>query len=57
MSFFTNLRADRLITEIRSCTDPASPDTQKAIERLKDLGPGAIEPVSATLPDADRQVS
>ncbi|HEX8755291.1 MAG TPA: HEAT repeat domain-containing protein [Steroidobacteraceae bacterium] len=57
MSFFTNLRADRLITEIRSCTDPASPDTQKAIERLKDLGPGAIEPVFATLPDADKNAT
>ncbi len=54
MSFFTNLRADRLITEIRSCTDPASPDTQKAVARLQDLGPGAIEPVFAALPDADK---
>ncbi|MDE2049395.1 MAG: HEAT repeat domain-containing protein [Gammaproteobacteria bacterium] len=57
MSFFTNLRADRLITEIRSCTDPASPDTQKAIARLKDLGPGAIEPVFAALPDADKNAT
>src|SRR5512146_1550681 len=57
MSFFTNLRADRLITEIRSCTDPASPDTQKAVARLKDLGPGAIEPVFAALPDADKNAT
>jgi HEAT repeat protein/tRNA A-37 threonylcarbamoyl transferase component Bud32 len=57
MSFFTNLRADRLITEIRSCTDPASPDTQKAIARLKDLGPGAIEPIFAALPDADKNAT
>jgi HEAT repeat protein/tRNA A-37 threonylcarbamoyl transferase component Bud32 len=57
MSFFTNLRADRLITEIRSCTDPASPDTQKAIARLKDLGPGAIESVFAALPDADKNAT
>ena len=47
MSFFTNLRADRLITEIRSSSDPASPDTQKAVARLKDLGAGAIESVFA----------
>src|SRR5215813_713989 len=54
MSFFTNLRADRLITDIRSSTDPASPGTQKAVARLKDLGPGAIEPVFAALPEASR---
>jgi HEAT repeat protein/tRNA A-37 threonylcarbamoyl transferase component Bud32 len=57
MSFFTNLRADRLITEIRSCTDPASADTQKAIARLKDLGPGAIESIFAALPDADKNAT
>ncbi len=57
MSFFTNLRADRLITEIRSCTDPASPDTQKAVARLKDLGSGAIESIFAALPDADKNAT
>ena len=57
MSFFTNLRADRLITEIRSSSDPASPDTQKAIARLKDLGAGAIESVFAALPDADKNAT
>jgi serine/threonine-protein kinase len=57
MSFFTNLRADRLITEIRSSTDPTSPDTQKAIARLKDLGAGAIDSVFAALPDADKNAT
>jgi eukaryotic-like serine/threonine-protein kinase len=57
MSFFTNLRADRLITEIRSCTDPASPDTQKSVARLTDLGPAAIESVFAALPDADKNAT
>jgi serine/threonine-protein kinase len=54
MSFFTNLRADRLVTEIRSSNDPNSPATQKAVERLKEVGPGAIETVFAALPDADK---
>src|SRR5882762_9267042 len=54
MSFFTNLRADRLITEIRSSNDQASPALQKAVARLKDLGPGAIEPVFAALPEASK---
>ena len=57
MSFFTNLRADRLITEIRSCTDPSSSDTQKAVARLKDLGSGAIEAIFAALPDAYKNAS
>jgi len=57
MSFFTNLRADRLITEIRASTDPASPATQKAVARLKDLGPGAIETVFAALPDASKNAT
>jgi serine/threonine-protein kinase len=57
MSFFTNLRADRLITDIRSTTDPESPVTQKAVARLRDLGPGAIEPVFAALPDASKEAT
>jgi len=54
MSFFTNLRADRLVNEIRSSPDATGPATQKAIARLKDVGPGAIESVFAALPDADK---
>ena len=57
MSFFTNLRADRLVTEIRAATDPASPATQKTIAKLKDLGAGAIEPVFAALPEADKNAT
>jgi hypothetical protein len=44
MSFFTNLRADRLIAQIKSTNDLMGADTQKAIAKLKDVGPGAIEP-------------
>jgi eukaryotic-like serine/threonine-protein kinase len=54
MSFFTNLRADRLVTEIRSSNDPTGAAMQKAVARLKDVGPGAIEAVLAALPDADK---
>jgi eukaryotic-like serine/threonine-protein kinase len=57
MSFFSNLRADRLITEIRSATDPSSPATQKAVARLKDVGPAAIEAVFGALPDADKSAT
>ena len=54
MSFLTNLRADRLVTEIRSSTDPSSPATQKAVAKLKEVGPGAIEAIFGALPDADK---
>ncbi|MGA8707742.1 MAG: HEAT repeat domain-containing protein [Steroidobacteraceae bacterium] len=57
MSFFTNLRADRLIVQIKSTTDLMSPETQKAIGKLKDIGPGAIEPVIAALPEADKHAT
>jgi eukaryotic-like serine/threonine-protein kinase len=57
MSFFTNLRADRLITEIRSSTNPASPATQRAVAKLKGLGPGALEPIFGALPDADKNAT
>jgi HEAT repeat protein/tRNA A-37 threonylcarbamoyl transferase component Bud32 len=54
MSFFTNLRADKLIYEIRTSTDPNSPATQKAVAALKQVGPGAIEPIFAALPESDK---
>jgi serine/threonine-protein kinase len=54
MSFFTNIRADRFITELKEAKDVAAPQTQKAISKLRELGPGAIEPVTAALADADK---
>ena len=57
MSFFTNLRADRLIVQIKSTTDLMSPETQKAIGKLKDIGPGAIESVIAALPESDKHAT
>jgi eukaryotic-like serine/threonine-protein kinase len=54
MSFFTNIRADRFITELKEAKDVAAPATQKAIAKLRELGPGAIEPVTAALADADK---
>src|SRR5581483_6474067 len=57
MSFFTNLRADRLVTEIRSSTGPADPAAQKAAAKLKEMGSSAIEPIFAALPDADKNAT
>ena len=54
MSFFSNLRADRLITQIKSSTDPLGEATLKAVAKLKELGPSAIEPTIEALADADK---
>jgi serine/threonine-protein kinase len=57
MSFFTNMRADRLVTEIRTSNNPGGPATQKAVEKLKSLGPGVIETVFGALPEADKNAT
>ena len=57
MSFFTNLRADRLVAEIRSGTGPNDLAVQKAAAKLKDLGPGAIDAVLAAVPEADKNAT
>jgi hypothetical protein len=54
MSFFSNLRADRLITQIKSSTDPLGEATLKAVAKLKELGPSAIQPTIEALADADK---
>src|ERR1700722_13496384 len=57
MSFFSNFRADRLITEIRSTTNASSPATLKAVAKLKSVGPKALEPIFGALPDADKNAT
>ena len=57
MGFFSNLRADRIITEVRGTADPASPATRKAISRLRDIGDDAIYPILAALPDASKEAT
>src|SRR6516165_5195143 len=57
MSFFTNLRADRLVAEIRAASSPTDPNAQKAAAKLKELGAGAIEPIFAALPDVDKNAT
>ncbi len=54
MSFFANLRSDRLITQIKTSNDPLGDATQKAVAKLKELGEGAIEPVVQALADANK---
>ncbi len=50
MSLFANYRADRLIAEVKSSGNPASPLAQKALEKLVALGSDAIDPIVDALP-------
>ncbi len=57
MSFFSNYRSDRLITQIKSSNDLLGTEAQKAVAKLKDMGPGVIESILAALPDADKHAT
>jgi HEAT repeat protein/tRNA A-37 threonylcarbamoyl transferase component Bud32 len=57
MSFFSNYRSDRLITQIKSSNDLLGAEAQKAVAKLKDMGPGVIESILAALPDADKHAT
>jgi eukaryotic-like serine/threonine-protein kinase len=54
MSFFTNMKADRLIADIKAAGDGGT-DTYKAMDRLGKLGPAAIPRIIDALSNADRQ--
>ena len=55
MSFFSDLRAERLIAEIRGIGDPLNPDSQKAFQKHARLGAGAIPKILDALAVADKK--
>ncbi len=55
MTLFANYRADRLIADVRSSANPASPEAQKALAKLQALGPNAIEPIIEALTNSDKR--
>ncbi|HKU16772.1 MAG TPA: HEAT repeat domain-containing protein, partial [Steroidobacteraceae bacterium] len=55
MSFFSDLKAERLIAEIRGLGDPLHPDSQKAFQKLAKIGPGAIPKILDALAVADKK--
>ena len=57
MGFFSNLRSDRLITQIKSTDKPLSEETLKSVAKLKSVGAGAIEPIILALADADKNAT
>jgi serine/threonine-protein kinase len=54
MSFFTNIRAERLIAEIKATGDGGG-DTAKSLEKLARLGQSAIPKIIDALANADRE--
>jgi len=57
MAFLSNFRADRLIALIKSSNDILGTEAQKAVAKLKELGPAGIPAVLAALPDADKHAT
>jgi HEAT repeat protein/tRNA A-37 threonylcarbamoyl transferase component Bud32 len=55
MSFFSDLRAERLIAEIRGIGDPLNPESQKAFQKLAKIGPGAIPKILDALAVSDKK--
>jgi eukaryotic-like serine/threonine-protein kinase len=55
MTLFANYRADRLIAEVKSSGNPASPLAQKALEKLIALGPDAIDPIVDALATSEKR--
>src|SRR5689334_13418645 len=55
MSFFADLRAERLIEEIRGVGDPTHPTAKKALDKLAKLGTGAIPKILDALATADKK--
>jgi serine/threonine-protein kinase len=55
MSFFSTLKTERLISEIREAPDPQSPQAQKAVQKLASMGAAAINPIIEALGQADKR--
>jgi eukaryotic-like serine/threonine-protein kinase len=55
MTLFANYRADRLIAEVKSSGNPASPLALKALEKLIALGSDAIDPIVDALATAEKK--
>jgi HEAT repeat protein/tRNA A-37 threonylcarbamoyl transferase component Bud32 len=55
MSFFANMRAERLIAEIKAAAEGGERDNRKVLDRLAKLGPSAIPRIIDALANADKQ--
>ena len=55
MSLFSNLRAEKLIADIKAAGDSGEAGTRKALDKLVKLGPTAIPRIIDALANADKQ--
>ncbi len=55
MKFLTSIRSERILADLKSAGDPASPQFRKAVERLIGLGKDAIPVCIEALPTADKR--
>jgi HEAT repeat protein/tRNA A-37 threonylcarbamoyl transferase component Bud32 len=55
MSFFSDLKAERLIAEIRGIGDSMNPEAQKAFQKLAKIGPSAIPKILDATAVADKK--
>jgi eukaryotic-like serine/threonine-protein kinase len=55
MSFITNMRADRIIAEIKATEASGPAGSSKALEKLARLGPSAVPRIIDALASADKQ--
>ena len=55
MTLFANYRADRLIADIKSAGNPASPVALKALEKLASMGADAIDPIVDALATSEKR--
>ncbi len=54
MSILSGFRADQLVSQLISETDPQSPAAEKLVERLKKLGPKVIPKAIDALAMSDK---
>ena len=57
MNFLTAIQADRLITQIREESDPTSPVSKKAIEKLARLGNAAVPKILEAMASCDKRLT
>jgi serine/threonine-protein kinase len=55
MTLFSNIRAERLIAEIKASGEVGEADTRKVLDKLVRLGPAAIPRIIDALANADKQ--
>ncbi|MEM7277539.1 MAG: HEAT repeat domain-containing protein [Pseudomonadota bacterium] len=57
MVFFSGLKADRLISEITTATDPNSDGVHQAVEKLRKVGPSAVPRIIDAFAASDKKVT